>query len=160
MSTTLVVASVLSGVNVLLFAALSLVWLRNYRAFRTPEELGLVAFALVRMVENLSTLYFFFNKGMLFAADPQVHITDAVLRDLSIPVFLTHGKEDTIVLPDEAREHHEVIPKAEVSWYAGVGHSPFWEAPGRFNEELRAFVNLIQGSDVSEMRQIGGLVPI
>jgi pimeloyl-ACP methyl ester carboxylesterase len=27
-------------------------------------------------------------------------------------------------------------PAATVSWYDGVGHMPFWEAPDRFDREL------------------------
>jgi pimeloyl-ACP methyl ester carboxylesterase len=29
-------------------------------------------------------------------------------------------------------------PTAEASWYEGVGHTPFLEAPERFNRELAA----------------------
>lgn len=65
---------------------------------------------------------------------------DEVLRDLDIPVLLTHGEEDRIVLPAAADDHLDLIPNAEVSWYPGVGHSPFWEAPDRFNTELRDFI--------------------
>ena len=92
MSTTLLVASALSAVNVLLLAALGTVWLRNYRKFRTPMVLGLLAFAVVLLVENLTALYFFFDMRMLFAADPQVHLAVAVLRAMEFVAlaFLTY----------------------------------------------------------------------
>jgi hypothetical protein len=92
MSTNLLVASALSAVNVVLLGALVVVWLRNYRAFRTPMVLGLVAFAAVLLVENLTALYFFFDMGMLFASDPRVHLAVAVLRALEFValVFLTY----------------------------------------------------------------------
>jgi len=92
MSTSLLVASALSAVNVLLLAALGTVWLRNYRRFRTPMVLGLLAFAVVLLVENLVALYFFFDMRMLFAADPQVHLAVAVLRGLEFVAlaFLTY----------------------------------------------------------------------
>lgn len=92
MSTNLLIASVLSGVNVVLLGALGVVWLRNYRTFRTPLVLGLLAFALVLLVENLTALYFFFDMGMLFAADPQVHLAVVVLRALEFVAlaFLTY----------------------------------------------------------------------
>jgi hypothetical protein len=82
MTTALLVASVLSGLNVLLLAVLAAVWLRNYRTFRTPLVLGLLAFALVLLLENLLALYFFFDMRMLYAADPTVHQAVAVLRGL------------------------------------------------------------------------------
>jgi hypothetical protein len=92
MSTNLLVASALSAVNVVLLGALVVVWLRNYRTFRTPMVLGLVAFATVLLVENLTALYFFFDMRMLFAADPQVHFAVVVLRALEFLAlaFLTY----------------------------------------------------------------------
>lgn len=66
-----------------------------------------------------------------------------VLAALESPVLITHGEEDTIVLPDAAEEHAELIPNTEVSWYQEVGHSPFWESPDRFNQELREFVDSV-----------------
>ncbi|MFB6354546.1 MAG: hypothetical protein ABEJ92_10735 [Halobacteriales archaeon] len=92
MSSNLLVASALSAVNVVLLAALAVVWLRNYRTFRTPMVLGLLAFALVLLVENLTALYFFFDMRMLFAAEPRVHLAVAVLRGLEFLAlaFLTY----------------------------------------------------------------------
>jgi hypothetical protein len=82
MTTALLVASALAALNVLLLAVLAAVWLRNYRTFRTPLVLGLLAFALVLLLENLLALYFFFDMRMLYAADPTVHQAVAVLRGL------------------------------------------------------------------------------
>lgn len=92
MSTNLLVASALSAVNVALLGTLSIVWLRNYRQFRTPMLLGLVAFAVVLLLENLTALYFFFDMRMLFAADPRVHLAVVVLRALEFVAlaFLTY----------------------------------------------------------------------
>lgn len=67
-------------------------------------------------------------------------VNNDALRDLDVPVLFTHGEEDAIVLPDAAEEHADLVPDAEISWYPETGHSPFWEAPDRFNRELRAFV--------------------
>lgn len=92
MAPTLMIASVLSGLNVLLLLALSAVWARNYRTFRTPLTLGLLAFAVVLLIENLLAIYFFFSMHMLYASDPGVHQTVAVLRVLQFValVFLTY----------------------------------------------------------------------
>ena len=65
---------------------------------------------------------------------------DDDLRAVEVPVLVTHGEEDGIVLPAAAEEHAGLVGTAETSFYPGVGHSPFWEATGRFNRELREFV--------------------
>ncbi len=65
---------------------------------------------------------------------------DETLQSLEKPVLLTHGEEDGVVLPAAAEEHADLIPTAETSWYPDVAHAPFWEAPERFNDELREFV--------------------
>ncbi len=65
---------------------------------------------------------------------------DDDLRAIEKPVRIIHGEEDTVVLPDAATEHAELITTSETSFYPDVGHSPFWEAPDRFNQELREFV--------------------
>ena len=65
---------------------------------------------------------------------------EATLRGLDVPVLLTHGEADPVVLPGAAEKHAELIPDVEHSLYADVGHSPFFERPERFNAELRAFV--------------------
>jgi len=66
---------------------------------------------------------------------------DDDLRAIDVPTLLTHGEEDTVVLPAAAEEHADLIDTAETSWYPDVGHSPFYEAPERFNRELREFVS-------------------
>ena len=64
---------------------------------------------------------------------------DAVLRRLEVPVLITHGLEDRVVLPAAADHLASLVPGARVSRYAGSGHSPFWEDARRFNRELAAF---------------------
>lgn len=59
-----------------------------------------------------------------------------ILASISVPVLVTHGQEDTIVLPSMAEHTLTVCPAATASWYDGVGHMPFWEAPDRFAREL------------------------
>ncbi|WP_157572986.1 alpha/beta fold hydrolase [Halogranum rubrum] len=65
---------------------------------------------------------------------------DDTLASLDVPVLVTHGEEDAVVVPDVARTYAELV-ESEVSWYPNTGHSPFWERPERFNRELRAFVH-------------------
>lgn len=92
MGTTILLASVLAGVNVLLLGTLTFVWARNYRTFRTPLILGLLAFAAVMLVENGVALYFFFSARMLYSMSPGVQEIVAVLRALQslALVFLTY----------------------------------------------------------------------
>jgi pimeloyl-ACP methyl ester carboxylesterase len=61
---------------------------------------------------------------------------DDVLRGLEVPLLVTQGLSDTVVLPATAEHILAMCPSAEVSWYEGVGHVPHLEEPERFNREL------------------------
>jgi non-heme chloroperoxidase len=63
---------------------------------------------------------------------------DDVLRTLQVPLLVSHGRADTVVLPAMAEHVLATCPTAEASWYEGVGHTAFLEAPERFNRELAA----------------------
>lgn len=67
---------------------------------------------------------------------------EATLKRLRIPVLVTHGEEDQVVLPAVGRYTLKTVPGAKGSFYPNVGHSPFWEDPERFNAELTGFVKL------------------
>jgi hypothetical protein len=88
----LTVATALAGLNALLLAALGVVWLRNYRTFRTNLILGLLAFAAVMLLENLVAVYYFFSMQMLYAGDPGAQQAVVVLRALQFValLFLTY----------------------------------------------------------------------
>jgi pimeloyl-ACP methyl ester carboxylesterase len=62
--------------------------------------------------------------------------SDPVLARTTVPVLVSHGREDQIVLPSMAEHVLQVCPTAQASWYDGVGHVPFAEDPSRFNHEL------------------------
>jgi pimeloyl-ACP methyl ester carboxylesterase len=66
--------------------------------------------------------------------------TNAALAAVRVPVLITHGRQDAIVLPQVAEIAARMIPRARLSWYEDCGHSPFWEDTPRFNRELAAFV--------------------
>lgn len=66
--------------------------------------------------------------------------TDIYSR-LSVPVLVTHGREDMIVLASMAEHVLRHYNTAIASWYDGVGHMPFIEETERFNLELAAFVD-------------------
>ena len=71
---------------------------------------------------------------------------DEVLRQLTKPVFITHGLDDNVVLPAMSDHHAELIPHAKASYYQGIGHSPFLEDTERFNAELLAFATVTRTS--------------
>ena len=70
---------------------------------------------------------------------------DDVLRALRVPVLVTQGRADAVVLPAMAEHVLATCPTAEPSWYDGVGHAPFLEDPERFNRELRALARRVRG---------------
>ena len=70
----------------------------------------------------------------------------AVLATLDVPVLLTQGSRDTLVLPGLAQARAPLIPGAELSMYHGIGHMPFAEDTPRFNRELAAFVMRCENS--------------
>jgi hypothetical protein len=92
MSNTILMASAMAAVNVLLLGTLTVVWLRNYRTFGSSMIAGLVAFGAVLLVENAAALYFFFSMRMLYSMDPGVQQVMLVLRALQLValVFLTY----------------------------------------------------------------------
>ena len=91
MDQTIAVASAFAGINVVLLTVLTVIWLRNYRTFRTPLILGLVAFAVVMLLENATALYFFFSTSMLYSEATVVHQAVMALRGLQFVAlgFLT-----------------------------------------------------------------------
>jgi non-heme chloroperoxidase len=64
----------------------------------------------------------------------------SLINGITVPVLVTHGRADTLVLPAMAEYILNHCKTAEVSWYDGVGHTPFLEDPLRFNTELKHFV--------------------
>jgi non-heme chloroperoxidase len=61
---------------------------------------------------------------------------DDVLGSLEVPLLVTQGRADSVVLPAMAEHILATCPTAEASWYEGVGHVPHLEEPERFNREL------------------------
>ncbi|WP_265111054.1 hypothetical protein [Halosolutus halophilus] len=88
----MLVATVLSGVNVLLLSILTVIWVRNYRTFGSEMTAGLAVFGVVMLLENVVAIYFFFSTGMLYANSPGVQQSVAALRALQTVAlaFLTY----------------------------------------------------------------------
>ena len=77
-------------------------------------------------------------RGALIARE--IDDTDIYSR-LSVPVLVTHGRKDMIVLPSMAEHVLGHCNTATASWYDTAGHMPFIEETERFNLELAAFVD-------------------
>jgi non-heme chloroperoxidase len=70
---------------------------------------------------------------------------DDVLRTLEVPLLVTQGRADTVVLPAMAEHIRATCPVAKVSWYSGVAHLPQLEEPERFNRELAELTRRAHG---------------
>ena len=66
--------------------------------------------------------------------------TARALQGMTVPVLVSHGRQDAVVPPAASQLVADTIPGARLSWYEECGHSPFQEDPERFNRELAAFV--------------------
>jgi len=92
MGPAITTAIALAVVNVVLLVVLTGIWGRNYREFHSNLTLGLMAFAVVLLIENLVAIFFFFSMANLYSSDPLVGEIVAMLRGLQFValVFLTY----------------------------------------------------------------------
>jgi non-heme chloroperoxidase len=61
------------------------------------------------------------------------------LARLEAPVALVWGDEDGLVSGQMQEQLVQLLPNAELTVYAGVGHTPRWEEPARFAHQLTEF---------------------
>ena len=73
----------------------------------------------------------------------EINGDDDVLRTVHMPVSVSQGRADTVILPAMAEHILATCPVAEPSWYDGVGHTTFLEDPDRFNHELAALTRRV-----------------
>ncbi len=69
-----------------------------------------------------------------------------ILPKLDVPVLVTQGSKDKLVLRGLGELTAAVVPGARLSMYESIGHAPFAEDAGRFNRELAEFVRSIPPS--------------
>lgn len=67
-----------------------------------------------------------------------------ILAKLDVPVLVTQGSEDKLVLRGLGEFTASVVPGARLSLYDGIGHAPFAEDAARFNRELAEFARSAQ----------------
>jgi pimeloyl-ACP methyl ester carboxylesterase len=73
-----------------------------------------------------------------WSTDPEV--AREALRKVQVPVLITHGLLDPLILPGAAEMTRAAIRGAQISWHEDCGHSPFYEDATRYNRELDRFV--------------------
>ena len=119
--------------------------LRDYEAANTIE-LPDRAFApgygarepeLFALYEQLSE----FNSGFDPAwqvrfSDPAVTLAPDSFNGFAVPTVFVVGEHDLFFPPPMAHEVAAYVPSATVFDFTGAGHSPYWEAPERFNALL------------------------
>jgi pimeloyl-ACP methyl ester carboxylesterase len=62
------------------------------------------------------------------------------LPSIGAPTLLVWGDADAVVSRDMQDELARAMPDAQLVVYAGIGHTPRWEVPARFTDDLVAFV--------------------
>jgi len=66
--------------------------------------------------------------------------THEAIAKLSVPVLVTHGTADRIILRAMGDFTAATVKGSKLSIYDGIGHAPFWEDAARFNRELTELV--------------------
>ena len=66
------------------------------------------------------------------------------LTSIGAPTLLIWGDADALVSRDMQEVLADRIPHAELIVYPAAGHTPRWEDPVRFSEDLAAFVERLQ----------------
>ena len=74
-----------------------------------------------------------------WATDPAA--VRGAFAKITVPVLVTHGRRDALILPHAAQMTADAIKGATVSYFDDCGHSPFYEDAARYNRELAAFVS-------------------
>jgi len=94
---------------------------------------------------------FYLLLGYNMAVSPKVRAAmvmrsvnhDATLANLSVPVLVSHGEDDNVVLKPLADHHLSLLQNGSASFYPGAGHSPFMEAEQRFDADLAELVTSV-----------------
>jgi pimeloyl-ACP methyl ester carboxylesterase len=62
-----------------------------------------------------------------------------LLREIQLPVLITHGSADAIVKTTSLDRHRTLMPHAQVQLIPNAGHAAFWDDAQSFNERLHEF---------------------
>ena len=69
-----------------------------------------------------------------------VSAMDRLYLAAEVPTLIVWGTDDTIIPVSHAHAAHEAVPGSRLELFEGVGHFPHVEAPERFVEVLRDFL--------------------
>lgn len=58
------------------------------------------------------------------------------LPNMTLPVCIIWGKQDSVTPPEVAKDFHELLPDSELFWIDKCGHAAMMEHPDKFNEIL------------------------
>ena len=75
--------------------------------------------------------------------------SDDVLGMLEIPVLMSQGSDDKVILPAMGNHILKVGRTSVASWFSDIGHAPFMENPTRFNRELAKFARDSKASSMA-----------
>jgi pimeloyl-ACP methyl ester carboxylesterase len=67
----------------------------------------------------------------------------AELSMIAAPTLLVWGNADVLVTRAMQDQLASTIPNAELAVYEGIGHTPRWEQPDRFAEDVTRFVRQV-----------------
>jgi non-heme chloroperoxidase len=67
----------------------------------------------------------------------------AELSMIEAPTLLVWGDADVLVTRAMQDQLASTIPNAELAVYEGIGHTPRWEQPARFAEDVTRFVRQV-----------------
>ncbi len=70
----------------------------------------------------------------------RVHAGDRLYLAEDVPVLIIWGERDPMIPAHHAEDAHEAIPGSRLEIFAGVGHLPQLETPGRFVAVLERFL--------------------
>lgn len=70
----------------------------------------------------------------------EVAIAPERMAGYAVPTLLLAGADDAFFSPPALAEAAAAIPGARLQVFPGVGHSPYWEVPERFDAEVLRFL--------------------
>jgi class 3 adenylate cyclase/pimeloyl-ACP methyl ester carboxylesterase len=74
-----------------------------------------------------------------FDPDPTIDVTP-ILREITVPVLVTHGGADQMISREAAEIIAAQVPDAKIYFFEGKGHLPLFTATDEFCAVLRGFV--------------------
>lgn len=71
---------------------------------------------------------------------------EPVFQAYTGPILLTHGAHDRLVRTAMSERIKSIHANSRLSLYSDTGHSPFYEEPARYGQELASFVTVANNS--------------